>query len=66
MTLAADTSVTIKYDITSSRWRAITSPGAGGGGLGIGEEAAVGLGRAGDGSVDLQVFEVGRLAAGQR
>jgi hypothetical protein len=33
MTLAADTSVTIKYDdVTSSRWRAITSPGAGGGG----------------------------------
>lgn len=35
ITLAADTSVTLRYDATSSRWRAITSPGAGGGGGGV-------------------------------
>ena len=35
MTLAADTSVTLRYDATSSRWRAITTPGAGGGGGGV-------------------------------
>lgn len=35
MTLAADTSVTLRYDGTSSRWRAITSPGSGGGGGGV-------------------------------
>jgi hypothetical protein len=34
MTLAADTSVTLRYDGTSSKWRAATSPGAGGGGGG--------------------------------
>jgi len=32
MTLGADTSVTIRYDGVTSRWRAITTPGAGGGG----------------------------------
>lgn len=34
VTLAADTSITLRYDTTSSRWRATTSPGAGGGGGG--------------------------------
>jgi hypothetical protein len=34
MTLATNTSVTLRYDATSSRWRAITSPGSGGGGGG--------------------------------
>lgn len=34
VTLNPDTSITLQYDSTSSRWRAITSPGSGGGGGG--------------------------------
>lgn len=34
ITLNPDTSITLQYDSTSSRWRAITSPGSGGGGGG--------------------------------
>ncbi len=36
LTLVPDSSVTIKYDATSSRWRAVTSAGSGGGGGGSG------------------------------
>ena len=35
VTLAADTSIAIRYDGVASRWRAITTPGAGGGGGGV-------------------------------
>lgn len=34
ITLAGNTSITLRYDATSSRWRDITTPGSGGGGGG--------------------------------
>lgn len=44
MTLATNTSVTLRYDATSSRWRAITSPGSGGGGGGTVTSAGIAAG----------------------
>ncbi len=51
VTLGADTSITLRYDATSTKWRAITSPGAGGGGGGgvtsVGITAGTGLSSSG-------------------
>lgn len=44
MTLTTNTSVTLRYDATSSRWRAITSPGSGGGGGGSVTSATIAAG----------------------
>jgi len=44
ITLGADTSITLRYDATSSRWRAITTPGGGGGGGGTVTSAAIAAG----------------------
>jgi hypothetical protein len=44
LTLATNTSITLRYDATSSRWRAVTSPGSGGGGGGSVTSVTLGAG----------------------
>lgn len=59
ITLTADTSITLRYDGTSSRWRAMTSPGSGGGGGSVsttyplsGTSALTFVGQIGQGRLD--------------